>query len=161
MLLAAAHRVDATQLILHYLTRFLFKYQCHGRTYTAPSEAGNHLLFGSRLTSAQALTAPSPGPVRRQEPCWFPYTAAPELVQTQIGLPRKNARATTCVRFTVPCLWMNLTTHEESQQPTPADAVSEVLRVEFSMDTTYRFRFLIYLAAFMLLMSVCFVYAEP
>jgi hypothetical protein len=29
------------------------------------------------------------------------------------------------------------------------------------MDTTYRFRFLIYLAAFMLLMSVCFVYAEP
>ena len=29
------------------------------------------------------------------------------------------------------------------------------------METTYRFRFLIYLAAFMLLMSVCFVYAEP
>jgi hypothetical protein len=29
------------------------------------------------------------------------------------------------------------------------------------MDTTYRLRFLIYLAAFMLLMSVCFVYAEP
>jgi hypothetical protein len=29
------------------------------------------------------------------------------------------------------------------------------------MDTTYRFRFLIYLAAFMLLMSVCFVYAQP
>ena len=29
------------------------------------------------------------------------------------------------------------------------------------MDTTYRFRFLIYLAAFMLFMSVCFVYAEP
>lgn len=29
------------------------------------------------------------------------------------------------------------------------------------MDTTYRFRFLIYLAAFMLLLSVCFVYAEP
>ena len=29
------------------------------------------------------------------------------------------------------------------------------------MDTTYRFRFLIYLAAFMLAMSLCFVYAEP
>jgi hypothetical protein len=29
------------------------------------------------------------------------------------------------------------------------------------MDSTYRFRFLIYVAAFMLLMSVCFVYAEP
>jgi hypothetical protein len=29
------------------------------------------------------------------------------------------------------------------------------------MEITYRFRFLIYLAAFMLLMSVCFVYAEP
>jgi hypothetical protein len=29
------------------------------------------------------------------------------------------------------------------------------------MDSTYRFRFLIYLAAFMLIMSVCFVYAEP
>jgi hypothetical protein len=29
------------------------------------------------------------------------------------------------------------------------------------VDMTYRFRFLIYLAAFMLLMSVCFVYAEP
>jgi hypothetical protein len=29
------------------------------------------------------------------------------------------------------------------------------------MDTTYRFRFLIYLAAFMLVMSLCFVYAEP
>jgi hypothetical protein len=29
------------------------------------------------------------------------------------------------------------------------------------METTYRIRFLIYLAAFMLLMSVCFVYAEP
>jgi hypothetical protein len=28
------------------------------------------------------------------------------------------------------------------------------------MDTTYRLRFLIYLAAFMLMMSVCFVYAE-
>jgi hypothetical protein len=29
------------------------------------------------------------------------------------------------------------------------------------MDMTYRFRFLIYLAAFMLVMSLCFVYAEP
>ena len=29
------------------------------------------------------------------------------------------------------------------------------------MDTTYRFRFLIYVAAFMLAMSLCFVYAEP
>ena len=29
------------------------------------------------------------------------------------------------------------------------------------MDATYRFRFLIYLAAFMLVMSLCFVYAEP
>jgi hypothetical protein len=29
------------------------------------------------------------------------------------------------------------------------------------MDTTYRLRFLIYLAALMLVMSVCFVYAEP
>jgi hypothetical protein len=29
------------------------------------------------------------------------------------------------------------------------------------MDTTYRLRFLLYLAAFMLFMSVCFVYAEP
>ena len=29
------------------------------------------------------------------------------------------------------------------------------------MDKTYRFRFLIYLAAFMLAMSLCFVYAEP
>lgn len=29
------------------------------------------------------------------------------------------------------------------------------------MDNTYRFRFLIYLAAFMLVMSLCFVYAEP
>jgi hypothetical protein len=29
------------------------------------------------------------------------------------------------------------------------------------MEITYRFRFLIYLAAFMLVMSVCFVYAEP
>jgi hypothetical protein len=29
------------------------------------------------------------------------------------------------------------------------------------MDTTHRFRFLIYLAAFMLVMSLCFVYAEP
>jgi hypothetical protein len=29
------------------------------------------------------------------------------------------------------------------------------------METTYRFRFLIYLAAFMLAMSLCFVYAEP
>jgi hypothetical protein len=29
------------------------------------------------------------------------------------------------------------------------------------METTYRFRFLIYLAAFMLFLSVCFVYAEP
>jgi hypothetical protein len=29
------------------------------------------------------------------------------------------------------------------------------------MDSTYRFRFLIYLAAIMLVMSVCFVYAEP
>jgi hypothetical protein len=29
------------------------------------------------------------------------------------------------------------------------------------MDTTYRLRFLIYLAAFMLAMSLCFVYAEP
>ncbi len=29
------------------------------------------------------------------------------------------------------------------------------------METTYRFRFLIYLAAFMLVMSLCFVYAEP
>ena len=29
------------------------------------------------------------------------------------------------------------------------------------MDTSYRFRFLIYLAAFMLVMSLCFVYAEP
>lgn len=29
------------------------------------------------------------------------------------------------------------------------------------MDSTYRFRFLIYLAAFMLVMSLCFVYAEP
>jgi hypothetical protein len=29
------------------------------------------------------------------------------------------------------------------------------------MEMTYRFRFLIYLAAFMLVMSLCFVYAEP
>jgi hypothetical protein len=29
------------------------------------------------------------------------------------------------------------------------------------MDATYRFRFLIYLAAVMLFMSLCFVYAEP
>lgn len=29
------------------------------------------------------------------------------------------------------------------------------------MDRTYRFRFLIYFAAFMLFMSLCFVYAEP
>src|SRR5579875_1630120 len=29
------------------------------------------------------------------------------------------------------------------------------------MDTTYRFRFLLYLAAFTLAMSLCFVYAEP
>jgi hypothetical protein len=29
------------------------------------------------------------------------------------------------------------------------------------MDATYRFRFLIYLVAFMLFMSLCFVYAEP
>ena len=29
------------------------------------------------------------------------------------------------------------------------------------MDTTYRFRFLLYFAAFMLVMSLCFVYAEP
>ncbi len=29
------------------------------------------------------------------------------------------------------------------------------------MDMTYRFRFLIYVAAFMLVMSLCFVYAEP
>src|SRR5882757_36467 len=29
------------------------------------------------------------------------------------------------------------------------------------MDRTYRFRFLIYVAAFMLAMSLCFVYAEP
>ena len=29
------------------------------------------------------------------------------------------------------------------------------------MDNTYRLRFLIYLAAFMLVMSLCFVYAEP
>ena len=29
------------------------------------------------------------------------------------------------------------------------------------MDATHRFRFLIYLAAFMLIMSLCFVYAEP
>ena len=29
------------------------------------------------------------------------------------------------------------------------------------MENTYRFRFLIYLAAFMLVMSLCFVYAEP
>jgi hypothetical protein len=29
------------------------------------------------------------------------------------------------------------------------------------MDATYRFRFLIYLAAFMLVMSLCFAYAEP
>lgn len=29
------------------------------------------------------------------------------------------------------------------------------------METSYRFRFLIYLAAFMLVMSVCFVYAQP
>lgn len=29
------------------------------------------------------------------------------------------------------------------------------------METTYRFRFLIYVAAFMLVMSLCFVYAEP
>ncbi|HEY3990189.1 MAG TPA: hypothetical protein VGM02_12885 [Acidobacteriaceae bacterium] len=29
------------------------------------------------------------------------------------------------------------------------------------MDTTYRLRFLLYLAAFMLVMSACFVYAEP
>jgi hypothetical protein len=32
---------------------------------------------------------------------------------------------------------------------------------EFGMDSTYRFRFLIYLAAIMLVMSVCFVYAAP
>lgn len=29
------------------------------------------------------------------------------------------------------------------------------------MDMTYRFRFLLYLAGFMLVMSLCFVYAEP
>ena len=29
------------------------------------------------------------------------------------------------------------------------------------MDMTYRFRYLLYLAGFMLVMSVCFVYAEP
>jgi hypothetical protein len=29
------------------------------------------------------------------------------------------------------------------------------------MENTYRFRFLIYLAAFMLVMSLCFVYAQP
>ncbi len=29
------------------------------------------------------------------------------------------------------------------------------------LDMTHRFRYLIYLAAFMLVMSVCFVYAEP
>ena len=29
------------------------------------------------------------------------------------------------------------------------------------MDTTYRLRFLIYFAVFMLFMSLCFVYAEP
>jgi hypothetical protein len=29
------------------------------------------------------------------------------------------------------------------------------------MDNTYRLRFLIYIAAFMLVMSICFVYAEP
>jgi hypothetical protein len=29
------------------------------------------------------------------------------------------------------------------------------------MEMTYRFRFLLYLAAFMLVMSLCFVYAEP
>jgi hypothetical protein len=52
---------------------------------------------------------------------------------------------------------MNLTKYEESAKATPADAVFR----EISMDTTYRLRFLIYLAAFMLLMSVCFVYAEP
>jgi hypothetical protein len=32
---------------------------------------------------------------------------------------------------------------------------------EFAMETSYRFRFLIYVAAFMLVMSLCFVYAEP
>ena len=32
---------------------------------------------------------------------------------------------------------------------------------EPSMDLTYRFRYLLYFAAFMLIMSVCFVYAEP
>jgi hypothetical protein len=32
---------------------------------------------------------------------------------------------------------------------------------EYCMDTTHRYRFLIYLAAFMLAMSLCFVYAEP
>src|SRR6476469_2254741 len=32
--------------------------------------------------------------------------------------------ATTCVRFTMHCLWMNLTRHEESEKATPADAIS-------------------------------------
>jgi len=32
---------------------------------------------------------------------------------------------------------------------------------ENSMDLTYRFRYLFYFAVFMLVMSVCFVYAEP
>src|SRR6202000_965806 len=49
---------------------------------------------------------------------------------------------------------MNLGRQEEPRKATPP-------RRSFLMETTYRFRFLIYLAAFMLAMSLCFVYAEP
>src|ERR1700746_1176389 len=98
MLLAAAHRVDATQLILHYLTRFLFKYQCHGRTYTAPSAAGNHLLFSARLTSAQALTGPSAALSEGRNPAGPPLyrctrTGADPNWATTEKLSRYNVRA--------------------------------------------------------------------
>jgi hypothetical protein len=53
---------------------------------------------------------------------------------------------------------------EDLNEPRKTTGIKEGTRLGFrrtAMDNTYRLRFLIYLAAFMLVMSLCFVYAEP
>jgi hypothetical protein len=50
---------------------------------------------------------------------------------------------------------------EESQETTGIKEGTRPGLRRTVMDNTYRLRFLIYFAAFMLVMSLCFVYAEP
>jgi hypothetical protein len=80
----------------------------------------------------------------------------PEIPTTE------NQRHTTCVEFPVPPTCTNLITQQGLKEDKGIKQDTEIAPPpETSMDLTYRFRYLFYFAAFILVMSVCFVYAEP